>query len=306
VKDSSTESKTSLDESGSVWTVARIRAPSNRKDEVVQILWELDTLGIEEQEAEGPLLLTYFRVEVSPEALRLRLQESFTERGIEPVSVRTGNYRADPAEWIRSYRASFRGFPLGRRFFLHPSWEAPSADGRIPIQLDPGHAFGTGTHESTRLCIEMLEDLLPGPEGMLDVGTGSGILSIAARKLAPALRACALDNDFQAINAARENFQVNREEEILLVCGSVDAVSGAFPLIVANLTSAIISELADRLCDLASRQLVISGVTSEQSDQVVEWFEAGRSLRCLERRSLNGWECLRFSNSREDGTREST
>ncbi|HUG44206.1 MAG TPA: 50S ribosomal protein L11 methyltransferase [Acidobacteriota bacterium] len=286
-----------MDEAKTVWTVARIRTRANRSDAVIEILWEAGTLGVEERGLDDRQMVAYFSADIQPQQLHQQLQTLLRQRGVEPASLETDRCEIDPAAWLHSYRESFQGFALGRRFHLHPSWETPSLRGRIPIQLDPGHAFGTGTHESTRLCIEALEDLLPGPAGMLDVGAGSGILSIAARKLAPALPVCALDYDWMAVEAARENFEINREQTIQLVCGSVDAVAGLFPLVVANLTAEILAVLGGRLRKISSEYLVISGLTSDQAPRIIELFAGATGFICRERRSLNGWECLQFARS---------
>ena len=137
-----------------------------------------------------------------------------------------------------------RSFPIGNDFFVIPSWEpTPCPDDRLPIRIDPGQAFGTGTHETTQLTIEALERWVEPTQVVLDIGTGSGILAIASRLLG-AREVFGCDIDPVAVQVAEANILRNAENEIWTFCGSVDAIrTASVHLVLCNLTADLIMEL---------------------------------------------------------------
>ena len=181
---------------------------------------------------------------------------------------------------MESY-ASFRVGP----FFVRPRWiSVPSPPGTCEIVMDPQQAFGTGTHATTQLCMESLA-ALPLKGSMLDLGCGSGILSIAARKLAPKLSVTALDNDRQACEICRQNLAINGVDFPVL-CGTLDSVRRSFDLIVANLQLDDLIDLRERLRDRLrpGGLLLASGILTEQRSMIVEAYSprflpAGESQR---------------------------
>src|SRR5262249_34010296 len=120
-------------------------------------------------------------------------------------------------DWMQKWKEGFEPISIGARIVVAPSWKLPAQrNGRLVIQVDPGMAFGTGTHERTRLCLEAIERHWRGGS-LLDVGTGTGILAIAAAMLHPGSRITAIDIDLLAVEVARENVAINRVTDSIRV-----------------------------------------------------------------------------------------
>lgn len=139
---------------------------------------------------------------------------------------------------------------------------------RIVIRIEPGMAFGTGTHETTRLCLVAMEKYFSG-ESFLDVGTGTGILAIAAAKLSPEARIEAIDTDEQAIEIAAENARLNNvAARIKFHAGSIDENTASAAMVCANLTADVISEILPRLLGATCERLVLSGILDVQLEMI--------------------------------------
>jgi ribosomal protein L11 methyltransferase len=192
---------------------------------------------------------------------------------VDPVAIR--ERQADESEWRDVWKQFFRATRVGRRFTVRPSWDPGAAPaGEFVIDLDPGRAFGTGAHPSTRLAIALAEDIreeIPPIARFLDLGCGSGILSIAAARLWPAASGLAIDNDPEATECSQENFQRNHVSNVAIVTGTLEKAETAFDLILANIQ-------ADVLCDLVPAmaaklapggRVILSGILSDQTDDVV-------------------------------------
>ncbi len=186
--------------------------------------------------------------------------------------------------WRDSWKRHFGVQRLGREIVIKPSWIGYAARGReVVIEIDPGLAFGTGQHPTTAMCLRSLEDFLRPGESLLDLGTGSGILAIAAAKLG-AGRVVALDVDPQAVKAARQNAVANAVAEIVEVSEGTLAeevdVPIAFDLIVANISSVAIQRLASALARVLAPGgvLVASGFLEDAVEGLSRAFaEAGLS-----------------------------
>ena len=141
-------------------------------------------------------------------------------------------------DWTEEWKKSYTSFPIGDDFFIIPSWEnCECPQDRLPIRIDPGQAFGTGTHETTQLSMEALARWTEPDQIVLDVGTGSGILAIASRLLG-AKEVFACDIDPVAVRVARANIERNAENDVWTFCGSLDAVNNnSVDLLMGNLTA---------------------------------------------------------------------
>jgi ribosomal protein L11 methyltransferase len=173
-------------------------------------------------------------------------------------------------DWGETWKAGLAPLSVGR-VFVRPSWIAAATPaGMVEVVLDPGMAFGTGTHPTTSLCLAALSDLLAARPGaaVLDVGTGSGLLAIAARKLG-AGRVVGTDNDPIAVRVARENAELNRAE-LALNEADVPAQAGPFELVVANILANTLCELAPAIAaQLAPGGVVLlSGILRPQEEEV--------------------------------------
>jgi len=206
-------------------------------------------------------------------------------------------------DWAESWKRHFTVLHVGRRLVIKPSWETytPTGD-EVVIELDPGMAFGTGLHPSTRLCLQLLEEHLQPGMCVLDMGTGSGILAIAAARLG-ASAVLAVDVDSQAIDSARHNVAVNGvADRVQVVQGSLDAVraygaatqSRPYDMVLVNILARVIVELV--MAGLADYLrpgglIIASGIIEEQTDQVALALHA-RGVRVMTARQEKDWVAL--------------
>jgi len=197
-------------------------------------------------------------------------------------------------DWSTSWKAYFKPEHIGNKLVVKPTWEEYEAkDEEIIIHLDPGMAFGTGTHETTSMCMEMLEKYLSGGEIVYDVGTGSGILSLTAAKLG-AKEITAWDVDLLAVKVAQENVKINNlENRITVHFASLPEKYGQSDVITANLVANIIIQLAPNFYhNLKPNGLLIaSGIIVPREEEVMQSLnEQGMKLK--ERRQEGDWLCL--------------
>jgi ribosomal protein L11 methyltransferase len=241
-----------------------VRVPLERAEEARAELLEFAAHGFEERDLPGLLELAVYGGPEVEEALRRSFAEVFSER-VEPG-------------WEDNWRAFHRPVEIGR-LWVGPPWEeAPET--LLPVVIDPGRAFGTGAHPTTRLCLELFQELEP-PASLLDVGCGSGVLAIAAAKLGFA-PVSALDNDSEAIEATLANAEVNG---VSLDVRLVDAAAGSLPpaeVVVCNISLQALEELAAKF---ESQTLVASGFLAGEQPRL-SGFEV------QERREQSEWGAL--------------
>jgi ribosomal protein L11 methyltransferase len=257
-------------------------------EEVAAILASTDEVAAAGVEVRDDLVVMWAHVEdadAAAQALRaaaVRLRDNGLPVTPESVRVRP----APPeTEWRDSWKRYFHVTRLGKSIVIVPSWEthAPSA-GDIILDLDPGRAFGTGAHASTRLCLVELERLRD--EGatiarFLDVGTGSGILSVAAAKLWPSATGLAVDVDPQAVDAARENLDRNGVGARVATSDTDAAdIPGQFDCVVANIQADVLVEIVGALLARTAPggTIILSGILSPHATSVAEAYAAGASL----------------------------
>jgi len=199
-----------------------------------------------------------------------------------------------PDDWADRWQDFHKPLLVGDRLWLRPSWEEPR-EGAIDLVVDPGRAFGTGAHPTTRLCLEMLLELAQagrarGP--LTDLGTGSGVLAIAAAKLGWA-PVHAYDHEDAAIEAAATNAEANGVELKLERANLRDGLPELAPTVVANLTAPVLREIAAQLHE-APRALILSGLLPEELDEISAAF-APAGLAEAERRQDGDWAALYLS-----------
>jgi ribosomal protein L11 methyltransferase len=204
-------------------------------------------------------------------------------------------------DWSTSWKVNFKPLRVGRRLLIVPSWErAEAGPDDIVLSLDPGMAFGTGGHETTRLCLEQLETVLAGrpaapPVSVLDLGTGSGILAMAAARLG-AGRVCAVDIDPDAVEVARENLAINGlAERIECSATTLEALDGPFDVILANILAEELVRLASQLTARLARGgvLILSGILAEKEAFVRNGF-ASQPLAYLETARQGEWVAMLY------------
>lgn len=198
--------------------------------------------------------------------------------------------------WADNWKENFPPLCIGERLFVHPPWIHDVPPGRSGIQIDPGMAFGTGQHESTRGCLLLLERAMRHGTSarVLDVGTGSGILAIAAAKLGSP-EVWAIDVDPDACTVARENADINDVARAIHVADSLEEVPGQFDILLANLFAPQLVELAPRFLSFLRRNatLIGSGILAVEADSVCRaWTAAG--LVETERHQENEWVTLAY------------
>jgi len=260
----------------------------------------------------GPITVrAYLEINDQIEETRQKLEESLYYLGmIQPLPA--ASYRQiEDQNWMEAWKQSYKPILIGERLLVLPAWMDSPDRNRVAIKIDPGMAFGTGTHPTTQLCLELMEKCFDDrpqtmdhdPSSVIDVGCGSGILSIAALKLG-ATSALGVDIDADSIVNARENANTNQVgDELLLEVGSVQEIlEGRFafrkaPLVVANILAPVIIRLFDAgLAELmeADGALLLSGILQEQSQNVIAAAQA-KGLRMNEQRQMGDWVALRMS-----------
>ena len=206
--------------------------------------------------------------------------------GLGPVGELAVRSVADE-DWLESWKAQFTPIRVGR-FLVRPTWSTVEHSDSIELVLDPGMAFGTGLHPTTQQCLEALSTIDLAGTGMLDVGTGSGILAIAAAKRG-ASPVVAVDTDPLAVDAAREN-AVRNKVAIPVGQGSAADVPGRFEVVVANIVSPVLQRVAPHLAArLASRgTLVVAGIAAPAEAETLAAFAQLR-LTLLDRTQRDDW-----------------
>ncbi|HEY0878892.1 MAG TPA: 50S ribosomal protein L11 methyltransferase [Zeimonas sp.] len=209
----------------------------------------------------------------------------------QPVPVAIEREAIADEDWVQATQRQFSAFAVGRRLWVTPSWHAstqPAPDGRVAIVLDPGLAFGTGSHPTTRLCLEWLDEHLQAGESVIDYGCGSGILAIAAARLG-ARCVTGIDIDPQALIAAERNAADNGVSIVLH--SSSDTMPEAADIVLANILANPLRVLAPLLETLVAPggHLVLAGLLERQADEIARCYP-GIALRAW--RSLDGWTCL--------------
>ena len=198
--------------------------------------------------------------------------------GIAPAAIAIEH--VEDRVWEREWLKDFRPMRFGRRLWVAPAGQRPPGPAQAVLELDPGLAFGTGTHATTALCLEWLDREIRGGERLLDYGCGSGILALAALRLGAA-SAVACDIDPQALTATRENAAKNGLLERVRIAADADSVAGAFNVVLANILARPLVDLAPRLSTLcrAGGAIVLAGMLDRQAGEVAEayrpWFDIG-------------------------------
>jgi ribosomal protein L11 methyltransferase len=254
------------------WYALDVLIEPQASEAVEYALMEAGALGTETNDAENELLrvTAYFSQVPDRERVRAGLSEAFRIYQLPSSSARETTVReVVDRDWLGEWKKSWQPAEVGERFIIAPPWaEIPDARGRIVIRIEPGMAFGTGTHETTRLCLAAIEKYFTGGS-FLDVGTGTGILGIAAAKLFPNARIEACDTDADAIAIARENARLNDvAENITFRVGTVEDATASADLVCANLTADVIVTMLPSLLSVSCGRLILSGILDTQLEAV--------------------------------------
>lgn len=279
-----------------LWYALDVEIEAAAREAVEYALVEAGALGTETQECEHQVLrvTAYFADVPKRERVRAELTEAFRIYELPSSSARDMSVRevADQ-DWLGEWKKSWQPVAVGERFIIAPPWaELPDEHDRIMIRIEPGMAFGTGTHESTRLCLLAIEKYFAGGS-FLDVGTGTGILAIAAAKLCPKARVAACDTDAEAVAIAHENARLNGVSEwIAFRVGTVDGATASADVVCANLTADVIVPMLSSLLSVTCGRLILSGILDTQLEMVAASLRDAGAPNAIEIMQDGEWVVL--------------
>ena len=214
----------------------------------------------------------------------------------EKISFRIETDGCSEEDWADKWKAFFKPTPVGERLFVRPVWVDDYDPGnRAVLNIEPGAAFGTGTHDTTRLCLETLDKIIKDGDTVLDIGCGSGILAISSMLLG-ATEAFGVDIDQLAVKTAKENGEMNgfHEPQLKFVCGDLaDKVTKQYDVVVANIVADIIILFSTQVRAFmkSGAKFIASGIIDTRADEVVSALQ-NAGLKLTERIEHGGWVCL--------------
>jgi ribosomal protein L11 methyltransferase len=261
------------------WHAVDVIAAADAAEAIEHCLNELNAIGTEidqlRRRADEDITVTgYFEQRPQDETIESALVAALTAFDLSRSVIRSVDVRTvDETDWLSEWKKHWRPTRVGR-FVIAPAWEVIDEPREvIVIHIEPNMAFGTGTHETTRLCLAAIDELYRPDMSFLDVGTGTGILAIAAalmRSDGAVAKIRAIDIDSDSIRIARENAQRNGVAELIeFAQGSLDENVERYDFVCANLTLDVITPLLDPLLKLSETTLVLSGILNEQRDEIV-------------------------------------
>lgn len=253
------------------WHALDVELDAGAREAVEYALMEAGALGTETESGADLLIRVtgYFDTLPQRETVRDELFEALRIYNLPSSSVREMNVReVAERDWLEEWKQNWQPVAVGP-FVIAPPWSnLTGTHDRLIIRIEPGMAFGTGTHETTRLCLQAIQKHFSGGS-FLDVGTGTGILAIAAAKLFPQAHIEACDTDETAISIARENAEANDVlDHIDFRVGSVDDSTASADLVCANLTADVIVRMMQTLVSLTCGKLILSGILETQIEIV--------------------------------------
>lgn len=278
------------------WFALELTFPLELEDTISGILWEEGTSGITtvKETPETITLQAYFEEEIELENWREFLEYILSELGYSSSKLtEVKALEVANEDWLKKWKEGYRPVEVGEKFLIVPSWlkSEITTTSRIIIEIDPGMAFGTGTHETTQLCLRAIEKYFKGGS-CLDIGCGTGILAMAAAKLCPNSEVFACDNDPEAVMVAGENLEINQAEKLvkLSIASAQDYKGQNFSLVVANLTADVIISILDDLiaCQAPNSYLILSGILDTQQEQVLQVLKE-KSQKLVECLSAGEW-----------------
>jgi ribosomal protein L11 methyltransferase len=259
------------------WFALEVTAAPAAADAVEHALNELNVLGTEinhlhRKADDSVTVVGYFDLLPDDEILQDELHHALRIYDLDESAIRFVERReVIEQDWLHEWKKHWKPTVVGR-FVIAPPWENVHDDARIVIYIEPNMAFGTGTHETTQLCVKAIEENFVSGHSLMDVGTGTGILSIAAAKLFPRANATffACDTDTDSITIAKQNAELNGVgPEIDFQVGPISETTPVFDFVCANLTIDVILPILPLLLLKAAKALVLSGILIEQEETIV-------------------------------------
>lgn len=266
---------------------------SSLEDDVFEVIpWGMIDEELLEKDREIVLIHIYIKPEVNPIEVKAFLDERLSAANI---SHEIDLLKKEEDYWLNNWRQYYKPIEVGENLLIQPVFKDEVKDtNRTVIKIEPGLAFGTGNHESTRLCLEAVEKYTKKGMRVLDVGSGSGILGIAATLLG-AQKADGVDIDETAVRIANDNAELNGvTDKFLAECGDLtEKASGKYDLVLANIVADVIINLTENIKDFMAEDatFVMSGIIDTREADVLEALDKN-GFEIIERKSENGWVCL--------------
>ncbi len=276
-----------------VWYALDLTAEPEALEAVQYALMEAGALGTEVSTT-GKTVSAYFDISPDREKIQSELHNALTIYSLPSSSFTNIRVREVAEEdWLAEWKKDWQPVEVGERFIVAPSWsEIPWETDRLVIRIDPGMAFGTGTHETTRLCLHAIEKYFQG-QSFLDVGTGTGILAIAAAKVNPLARIEAYDTDADAVSIARQNAELNNVSlNIQFHTGPIDDTVASADCVCANLTTETIVELLPVLLGASCGSLICSGILEDQLPIILDALQQSGVTAPTEIMVDGEWVCI--------------
>ena len=261
------------------------------------LTWDFADINVLEHKGKVAVVKAYFAEEDNIEDVLEYVNERLTElkeMGLDLGEAKVEHEKMHEEDWANTWKQYYKPTKVGEKIVVKPIWEEYEAkDGELVVDLDPGMAFGTGTHETTRMCIQSLEKYVKEDSTVFDVGCGSGILAIAAAKLGAKL-AVGVDLDPVAVESSIENVGYNKLKNIEILHGNlVEVIDGKADIVVANILAEIICILTDDVKRVMKDGgvFITSGIIHDRVDMVCEKLEA-TGFEVMEKNRDGEWNCI--------------
>ncbi len=261
------------------------------------LTWDFADINVLEHKGKVAVVKAYFAEEDNIEDVLEYVNERLTElkeMGLDLGEAKVEHEKMHEEDWANTWKQYYKPTKVGEKIVVKPIWEEYEAkDGELVVDLDPGMAFGTGTHETTRMCIQSLEKYVKEDSTVFDVGCGSGILAIAAAKLGAKL-AVGVDLDPVAVESSIENVGYNKLKNIEILHGNlVEVIDGKADIVVANILAEIICILTDDVKRVLKDGgvFITSGIIHDRVDMVCEKLEA-TGFEVVEKNRDGEWNCI--------------
>ena len=261
------------------------------------LTWDFADINVLEHRGEAAVVKGYFSEEDNVEEIVTYIEEKVNE--IKELGINVGEGKVESEvkyekDWADTWKQYYKPVLVGERIVVKPIWEEYEPKGNeLVVELDPGMAFGTGTHETTRMCIQALERYVSEDATVFDVGCGSGILAIAAAKLGAKL-SVGVDLDPVAVESSKENVKYNNLNNIEILEGNlVEVIDGKADVVVANILAEIICILTDDVKRVLKDNgiFITSGIIHDRVDMVCEKLEA-TGFEVIEKNRDGEWNCI--------------
>ena len=261
------------------------------------LTWDFADINVLEHKGEVAVVKAYFSEEDNIEEILTYINEKIEEIKAMGIDLGLGKVESEKMfeeDWANNWKKYYKPTKVGERLVVKPIWEAYEAkEGELVVELDPGMAFGTGDHETTRMCMKALEKHVKADSTVFDVGCGSGILAISAAKLGAKL-AVGVDLDPVAVESAKENVTFNNVDNIEILYGNlVEVIEGKADIVVANILAEIICILTEDVKRVLKQDgyFITSGIIHDRVEMVRRKLE-NSGFEVLEINTEGEWNCI--------------